>query len=118
MKKIHACLRKFGLNDDEFTLAPTISGILVYDIKAGFIWFPNIVMEALGAPILKSQITESIGNNAGQLGGVYAGGVIAVGTWKIIVNRIASSPKDRMYESISLFCYKHKYLLENRMEST
>ena len=33
MKKIHACLRKFGLNDDEFTLAPAIGGILVYDIK-------------------------------------------------------------------------------------
>ena len=45
IKEIHACLRKFGLNDDEFTLAPAIGGILVYDIKAGFIWFPNIVIK-------------------------------------------------------------------------
>jgi len=31
-------------------------------------------MEALGAPILESQITESIGNYAGNLGGIYVGG--------------------------------------------
>jgi len=74
MKEIYVCLEAFGLNDGEFTFAPAIGGVLVYDMNAGFIWFPLIVMEALGAPILESQITESIGNYAGKLGGMYVGG--------------------------------------------
>jgi len=83
MKEIYACLEAFGLNDGEFTFAPAIGGVLVYAMNAGFIWIPMIVMEALGAPILESQITESIGNYAGKLGGMYAGwaagGAVATG---------------------------------------
>lgn len=74
MKEIYACLEAFGLNDGEFTFAPAIGGVLVYDMNAGFIWFPMIAMEALGASTLESQITESIGNYAGKLGGMYVGG--------------------------------------------
>lgn len=74
MKEIYACLEAFGLNEGEFTFAPAVGGVLVYDMKAGFIWFPMIVMEALGAPVLESQITESIGNYAGKIGGMYVGG--------------------------------------------
>lgn len=74
MKEIYACLEAFGLNEGEFTFAPAVGGVLVYDMKAGFIWFPMIVMEALGASTLESQITEAIGNYAGKLGGMYVGG--------------------------------------------
>ncbi len=75
MKEIYACLEAYGLNDGEFTFAPAIGGVLVYDLNAGFIWFPLIVMEALGASTLESQLTESIGNMAGNYGGMYVGGV-------------------------------------------
>jgi len=74
MQEIHACLKAFGLKDGEFTFAPAIGGILVYDINSGFIWFPMIVMEALGASIIELQVTESIGNYAGKPGGIYIGG--------------------------------------------
>jgi len=74
MKEIYACLEEFGLNDGEFTFAPAIGGVLVYNINTGFIWFPMIVMEALGTSVVESQITESIGNYAGTLGGMYIGG--------------------------------------------
>lgn len=73
MKEIYTCLEAFGLNDGEFTFAPAIGGVLAYDMNAGFIWFPMIVMEALGASVIESQVTESIGNYAGKLGGMYVG---------------------------------------------
>ena len=83
MKDIYACLEAFGLNEGEFTFAPAIGGVLVYDMNAGLIWFPMIVMEALGASILESQITESIGNYTANLGGKFvggaAGGAVAAG---------------------------------------
>ena len=75
MKEIYACLEAFGLKDGEFTFAPAIGGVLAYDINAGFIWFPKIVMMALGTSIVESQATEFIGNYAGKLGGIYIGGV-------------------------------------------
>lgn len=88
MQEIYTCLEAFGLQDGEFTFAPAIGGVLVYDIKAGFIWLPMIVMEALGASSLESQITESIANNAAKLGGIYIGGVtggaVAAGTMLIL----------------------------------
>ena len=68
MKDIYACLEAFGLNEGDFTFAPAIGGVLVYDMNAGLIWFPMIVMEALGASILESQITVSIGNFTANLG--------------------------------------------------
>lgn len=52
MKKIHACLRKFGLNDDEFTLAPAIGGILVYDIKQGLFGFQTSSWKHWAHPFL------------------------------------------------------------------
>ena len=76
MKEIYACLEAFGLKDGEFTFAPAIGGVLVYDMNAGFIWFPMIVMEALGSSIVESQITESIGNYTAKLGGIYVGGAV------------------------------------------
>jgi len=76
MQEIHACLKAFGLKDGEFTFAPAIGGVLVYDINTGFIWFPMIVMEALGDPVLESQVTEFIGNYAVNLGGMYVGGAV------------------------------------------
>ncbi len=75
MKEIYNSLKTYGLNDGEFTFAPAIGGVLVYDMNAGFIWFPMIVMEALGASSIESQFTESIGNYAVNLGGMYVGGV-------------------------------------------
>ncbi len=96
MKEIYACLEAFGLNDGEFTFAPAIGGVLVYDMNTGFIWFPMIVMEALGVSILESQVTESIGNYAGKLGGMYvggaaggaAGGAVAAGAMLMLSNTL------------------------------
>ena len=92
MKEIYASLEVFGLNKGEFTFAPAIGGVLVYDMNTGFIWFPMIVMEALGTSVVESQITESIGNNAGKIGGMYiggaaggtAGGAVAAGSMLIL----------------------------------
>lgn len=54
MKEIYSGLKAYGLNDGEFTFAPAIGGVLVYDINIGFIWFPLIVMQALGTAGVES----------------------------------------------------------------
>ena len=76
MKEIHACLETFGLNDGEFTFAPAIGGVLVYDKNAGFIWFPRKVMQALGVSSVESKENESIGNYAAEVAGKSVGGAI------------------------------------------
>lgn len=99
MREIHTALREFGLNDGEFTFAPAIGGVLVYDSNSGLIWFPMIVMEALGTSAIESQFTESIGNYAGNLSGMYVGGA----TGGAITGAVASGTLLSLSKTLRMF---------------